>query len=49
MDTYCAPLVAYLELFCYEGDVMLSHSDNSQADAVEPFNPTTRYCRANQE
>ena len=32
MGTYCAPLVADLFLFCYEGDFMLSLSDNNQTD-----------------
>ena len=31
----CAPLVANLFLFCYEGDFMLSLSDNYQADVVK--------------
>ena len=42
MDTYCAPLVADLFLFCYERDLMLSLSDSNQADVVEAFNSTTR-------
>ena len=40
MDTNCAPLVADLFLFCYEGDFMLSLSDNSQTDIIEAFNST---------
>ena len=32
IGTYCAPLVAYLYLCCYERDFMLSLSDNNQAD-----------------
>ena len=36
MGTNCASLVADLFLFCYE-------SDNSQTDAVEAFNFTSRY------
>ena len=43
MGTNCAPLVAGLFLFCYERDLMLSLSDNNQADAVEAFNSTSRY------
>ena len=38
MGTNCAPLVAYSLLFCYERDIMLSLSDNNQADIVEAFN-----------
>ena len=37
MGTYCAPLVADLFLFCYEGDFMLSLSDNNQTDIIEAF------------
>ena len=43
MGTNCAPLVADLFLFCYEGDFMLSLSDNNQADIIEAFNSTSRY------
>ena len=43
MGTNCAPLVTDLFLFCYEGDFMLSPSDNNQADVVEAFNSTSRY------
>ena len=43
MDTYCAPLVADLFLFCYERDFMLSLSDNNQPDIIEAFNSTSRY------
>ena len=41
--TNYAPLVADLFLFYYEGDFMLSLSDNSQTDIVEAFNSTSRY------
>ena len=41
MDTNCVPLVADLFLFCYERDLMLSLSDNNQADVVEAFNSTS--------
>ena len=37
MGSYCAPPVAYLYLFCFERDFMLSLSDNKQADAIEIF------------
>ena len=43
MGTKCAPLVAVLFLFCYEGGFMLSLSDNNQADVVEAFNSTSGY------
>ena len=43
MGTNCAPLAADLFLFCYERDVMLSHSDNNQADVIEAFNFTLRH------
>ena len=43
MGTNCAPLVADLFLFCYEGDFMLSLSDNNQADIIDAFNSTSRY------
>ena len=43
MGTYCAPLIAYLFLFCYERDFMLSLSDNNQTDIIEAFNSTSRY------
>ena len=34
MGTSCAPLVADLFLLCYERHIMLSLSDNNQADVV---------------
>ena len=34
MGTNLAPLVALLFLFCYERDVMMSLSDDKQADIV---------------
>ena len=43
MGTNCAPLVADFFLFCYERDLMLSLSDNNQADIFEAFNSTSRY------
>ena len=43
MGTNCVPLVADLCSFYHKRDAMLSLSDNSQADAVEAFNPTSRY------
>ena len=43
MGTNYATLVADLFLFCYERDLMLSLSDNNQADVVDAFNSTSRY------
>ena len=43
MDTNCAPLVADLLLFCYKRDLMLSLSDNNQADVIDAFNSTSNY------
>ena len=43
MGTICAPLVAYLFLFCYERDFMTSLSDDNKADIIEAFNSTSRY------
>ena len=43
MGTNCAPLVAYLFLFCYERGFMLCLSDYIQSDVVEAFNSTSRY------
>ena len=40
MGTNCAPLEAYLFLYCYERD-SLNHG--SQADVIEAFNWTSRY------
>ena len=36
-------LVAYLFLFCYERDFMMSLSDDKQADVIDAFNSTSRY------
>ena len=43
MGTNCAPLVAYLFLFCYEKDFIVSLSDDKQADVIGAFNTTSRY------
>ena len=45
MDTNCAPLVAYLFMFCYEGYFMLYLSDNNQDGVVvvDTFNSTSRH------
>ena len=42
-STNCALLVAYLSLFCYEKDFMLSFSEDNQSDVIEAFNSTSRY------
>ena len=38
-----APLVAEFFLFFYEGDFMMSFSDDKQADVIDSFNTTSRY------
>ena len=43
MDTYCAPLVADLSLFCYKKDTIISLSDDVQADIIDAFNTIFRY------
>ena len=43
MGTNCAPLVADLFLFCYEGDFMTSLSDVKQAEIIEASKSTSRY------
>ena len=43
MGTNCAHLVADLFLFCYERDLMMSLSDDKQADVIDAFNTTSRY------
>ena len=43
MGTNCAPLVAYLFLFCYESDFMKTLSSANQADVIKTFNLTSRY------
>ena len=35
MGTNCATLVADLFLFCYEGNFMMSFSDDKQADLID--------------
>ena len=42
MGTNCAPLVDDLFLFCYERDLMMSLSDDKQADVIDAFNTTFR-------
>ena len=43
MGANFAPLVADVFPFCYEKDIMLSFSDNKQADVVGSCNFTSRY------
>ena len=43
MGTSCAPLVADLFLFCHERDLIMSLSDDKQADGIGAFNTTSRY------
>ena len=43
MRTGCAPFVAYLLLFCYERDFMLSLSDENQDDMNDALQSTSRY------
>ena len=43
MGTHCAPLVAYLFLFCYERDFMLSLSEDNQSGVIEAYNSTSQY------
>ena len=43
MGTNCVSLVATLFLFCYEGDFMMSLSDDKQADIIDAFYTTSRY------
>ena len=42
MGTNCAPLVAYLFLFCYERDFMMPFSDDKQADVIEALNTASK-------
>ena len=43
MGNNCAPVVADLFFFCYERDIMMSFSDDKQADINEAFNTTSIY------
>ena len=43
MGTSCASLVADFFVFCYERDLMMSLSDDKQADVIDAFNTTSRY------
>ena len=46
IGTHCALLVAYLFLFCYESNFMMSLSDDKQAELIDAFNTTSRYLGA---
>ena len=43
MGTNCAPLVADLFLYCYDGDFMDSLNFDNRADVIKAFNSTSRY------
>ena len=43
MGTNCAPPIADLFLFCYERDLMLSLSEDTQSDVIEAFNSYSRH------
>ena len=43
MGTKCARLVAYLFLFCYERDFMLSLSEDNQSGVIGAVSSTSRY------
>ena len=43
MGINCAPLVADLFVLWFEGDFMMSLSDDKQADTIGAFNTTSRY------
>ena len=45
MGTNCVPLVAYLFLFCYERDFMMSLSDDKHAGIIDAFNTTQIFGR----
>ena len=43
MDTYCAPLIADLVLYCYERDFMSDLNKSKRHDLIDMFNDTSRY------
>ena len=43
MGTNCAPLVTDFFLFCYEGDFMMSLSEEKQSEVIEALSLTSRY------
>ena len=43
IETYCAPLVADMFLFCYERVFMRSLAREKQNDMIDAFNSTSRY------
>ena len=42
MGTNCVPLIANLFLFCYERDLMMSLSDDKQADVIDALKIASR-------
>ena len=42
MRSNCAPIIADVFLLCYERDLMVCLSDDSQAGVIEAFNSTSR-------
>ena len=43
MGTSCAPLIAYLLLYCYERDFMYHLLKSKRHDLIDKFNDTSRY------
>ena len=43
MGTNCAPLIAYLFLYCYERDFMSDLQKSKRFDLIDMFNDTSRY------
>ena len=43
MATNCAPLIADLVLYSYEGDFMASLSYDKETEIIQGFNSTPRY------
>ena len=43
MGTNCAPLIADLFLYCYEGDFMSNLQKSKRFDLIDKFNNTSRY------
>ena len=43
MGTNCAPLIANLFLYCYEGDFMSNLPKSKRCDLIDKFNDTSRY------
>ena len=43
LGTNCTPFVSDVFLFCYEKELMISLSDDNQADVIEAFDLTSRF------